>query len=64
MSPEVSRRVIEVKLWLTGHTYSEIRSLSLQELGDILAYWEDNRKADEKLERQRKHHAKAKRRSK
>lgn len=41
-------------MWLTGHTFEEIRSLNLEDVGNILSYWEENRKADEKEERTRR----------
>lgn len=46
---DVAQRVIRTKLWLKGHTFDEIDNLSLNELGDILGFEDENAKADKKL---------------
>lgn len=42
-------------MWEMGHSFDEIDSLSISDLGDVLGYWHENAKADERLDKKRKH---------
>ena len=54
MTLDESLRVLRVKIWDKGHTFEEIDGLNLEDLGDILASWNEQAAMDAKRERARK----------
>lgn len=51
---EKSIRIVRVRLFLLGHTFEYIDSLALSDLGDLVGYWDEDRRADEYLEEKRR----------
>jgi hypothetical protein len=49
MPLETAYRVIRVRMWEKGHTFEEIDGMSLQDMGDILGYWSEKNRAEQKL---------------
>lgn len=49
-----SIRIMRIRLFLLGHTFETIDSMKLSDLGDLVGYWDEDRKADEYLEEKRR----------
>jgi hypothetical protein len=43
LDPATVWRIIRVRLWEKGHTFEKIDAMSLNDIGDILAYWNEVR---------------------
>jgi hypothetical protein len=40
-------------MWDKGHSMEEIRAMSLQDFGDVLGYWNEKNRAEEKLSKRK-----------
>lgn len=47
-------RIFRVRMWETGHSFSELDEMSLKDFGDIVGYWVEKQKAEDKLAEERK----------
>lgn len=36
-------------MWEKGHTFDEIDSMSLKDMGDVVGYWNEKTRAEERL---------------
>jgi hypothetical protein len=54
MDTDVYLRVLRVKLFLLGHSFDEIDTMSLQDAGDVFGYWREERMVNERMAAKRK----------
>lgn len=54
-------RVLRVKMWEMGHSFPEIDNMSLEDFGDILAYWEEKAAIEKKRAKTRENLSKSRR---
>jgi hypothetical protein len=47
-------RITRVRMFLLGIPFDVIDAMSLQDFGDVIAFWKEDNAADEKLARDRK----------
>lgn len=40
-------------MWEMGHTFDEIDRMSIEDFGDVIGYWREKSRAEEKLNKQR-----------
>lgn len=41
-------------MWEMGHSFGEIDKMNLEDFGDVIGYWREKGRAEEKLAEQRK----------
>ena len=49
MDFDTSLKVLHVRMWEKGHSFDEIRSMSLEDIGDVIGYWSEDGRAEHKL---------------
>ncbi len=47
-------RVLRVRFWEKGHSFDEVDNMAIQDIGDILAYWNESNRIERKRERTKK----------
>jgi len=53
MDYDTSMRVLRVRMWELGHSFSEIDDMSLVDMGDIISYWSQKSRIEQKRDKQR-----------
>ena len=48
MPEDIYRRVLRIKMWEIGHDFEKIDNYTLQDMGDILAYWHEKERINKK----------------
>lgn len=51
---ETSLKVWYIRMWEKGHSLDELRSMSMDDFGDIIGYWSEKERAEQKLAEQRR----------
>jgi len=49
-----SIRVWRVRMWEMGHSFAEIDKMNLRDFGDVIGYWNEKNRGENKLAEQRK----------
>lgn len=54
MTADMSFRIIRAKLWEHGHSMEEIDSMNLEDIGDVLGYWNEKTRIEAKQAKTKK----------
>jgi hypothetical protein len=49
MDLRTSYRLTRLRMWDAGHSFAEIDAMSVKDFGDVIGFWAETAKADEKL---------------
>lgn len=45
----MSWRILRVRMWEKGHSFSEIDRMNLQDIGDVLGYWHEKSRIEKHM---------------
>lgn len=48
MPVDLAMRVLRVRMWEMGHTMEELDDMNIQDIGDIIAYWHEDGRIQQK----------------